>query len=886
MKATSDKMMRYYTGLLILLWLGMTLGLMLWNIYQSQTQIKQMAMDGARTHFTKDQAFRAWANKHGGVYVPPTEKTPPNPWLEFLPERDVVTTGGKELTLMNPAYMLREMMRDFGALYGVPGRIVSDRPLNPDNFPDEWEQQALREFQQGKQEKIEFTEIDGKPYLRMMGAMITTAGCLKCHEHQGYQVGDVRGGVGLSLPMAPYLKIERDIKQTAVVSHLLIGLLGALAIWWSGQKVGRLIRERRRTEEHFQTIVDNAPNAIFMKDLQGHFILVNRKFAEQFHRDVPDIIGKSDFDLLPHDVARKLEERDRLVQQEQRPCSTEEQVSHKDGLHTYLTYKFPMYDESGKLYAVCGVATDLTELKTLEKRILNEQERLKEAQQIAQIGHWELDLRTGSLYWSDQIYRIFGLEPQSFGATYEAFLENIHPEDREMVNEAYANSLAKQEPYEIVHRLLLKDGTLKYVRERCTTTYEDKGQPLHSLGTVQDVTDMVEMEQKLKRAQENAEQANRAKSVFLANMSHEIRNPLNSIVGLSHVLVRDSKDPANLPLMEEYVNYIHAGAKHLVELINNILDLAKIEAGKVELVRERVDLKTLIEGIIQIHKSQVLEKNISLSPDLDHSLPATMFLDRTKINQILMNLVSNAVKFTPVGKKITVKARVVYSELVMAVVDEGIGIANDRQERLFNAFEQADLSIERRYGGTGLGLSLVKQLVELMRGRIELQSEIGKGSCFTVRIPVESLEVNPSEAQKQDWSAIHINPASRVLVAEDEPMNQRMYEILLNKWGVRPVFTGDGEQTVAAVKQMVQENQLPHLILMDMFMPVMNGLDATRIIRQMPGCENLPIVGVSADAMREQMAEAIDAGVNTYLTKPLNVNEFIKVLGDYLKETS
>jgi len=228
-------------------WTFLITGSLLWNIGESQQQTQALAITAARAHFNKDQAFRLWATRHGGVYVPADEKTPPNPHLEHIPLRDIGASG-KSLTLMNPAYMLRQVMEEYEALYGIKGHITSLKPLRPENSPDTWERLALARFEQGLGEMVEFTEIEGEEYLRLMRPMVTAKGCLKCHGHQGYAEGDVRGGVSVSLPMSTYLALERDMKRSLVGWHGMIWALGLGALGLAMERSRRLTMRRLQAE--------------------------------------------------------------------------------------------------------------------------------------------------------------------------------------------------------------------------------------------------------------------------------------------------------------------------------------------------------------------------------------------------------------------------------------------------------------------------------------------------------------------------------------------------------------------------------------------------------------------------------------------------------------
>ncbi len=247
--AVHASLLAFYTLALALVWTMIIVLSAAWNIYQKKQTTKTLATKEAHAYFNKNQAFRLWATKHGGVYVVIDERTPPNPQLKHVPERDITTLSGKKLTLMNPAYMLRQMMEEYSELYGVKGRNTSLKPFRSQNTPDEWERSALKAFENGVEEVFEFVDINGEPYLRLIRPLITKKGCLKCHGIQGYKVGDVRGGVGISVPMLSYLTHERGEIRKLVISHILIWLIGTVAIYFGFQRLKYQFAERERAEE-------------------------------------------------------------------------------------------------------------------------------------------------------------------------------------------------------------------------------------------------------------------------------------------------------------------------------------------------------------------------------------------------------------------------------------------------------------------------------------------------------------------------------------------------------------------------------------------------------------------------------------------------------------
>jgi PAS domain S-box-containing protein len=387
---------------------------------------------------------------------------------------------------------------------------------------------------------------------------------------------------------------------------------------------------------------------------------------------------------------------------------------------------------------------------------------LAESQRIGHIGSWELNLVSNVLTWSDEVYRMFELEPQQFGATYEAFLDNIHPDDREMVNQAYTESVRSKTPYNIVHRLLLRGGNVKYVNEKCETFYSDDGKPIRSLGTMQDITERKRAEEELKRYHEHLEelvkkrtselegktgeleQANirlqeldLLKSMFIASMSHELRTPLNSIIGFTGIILQGISGKITEDQRKE-LTMVKNSAHHLLTLINDIIDVSKIETGKVELFIEEFNLADLMQEVKESFKVAADEKNLKLSLKMPERLIIKSDERRTK--QVIMNLGSNAVKFTDRGE-IEIKVKKKDEKVVVSVADTGIGIKKENMEKLFKQFSRIYAEGIPVIEGTGLGLYLSKKIVDLLGGQIKAESEFGKGSMFTFTFPLEYREV-------------------------------------------------------------------------------------------------------------------------------------------------
>ncbi|MBF0260859.1 MAG: response regulator [Magnetococcales bacterium] len=383
------------------------------------------------------------------------------------------------------------------------------------------------------------------------------------------------------------------------------------------------------------------------------------------------------------------------------------------------------------------------------------------------------------------------------------------------------------------------------------------------------------VEADLRQAKEEAESANRAKTAFLANVSHEIRTPLNAIVGFSRILLKHQSQIS--PRFMRYLENIRVSGDNLTEIISNVLDLAKIEAGKVVLDKEDIDIALLVQSLYQVAKDRAAEKGVLLHYALDPELPRHVHSDRTRINQILMNLVGNAIKFTPRGKNVTIRAVRDGGFMMFEVEDQGIGIPRERLNAIFEPFEQGDGSTTRRHGGTGLGLAIVRSLTGILEGSVYVDSHEGVGSTFRVRLPLQEADPPAQDANAINWREYRFDPKARILLVEDNPMNQEMLLAVLDEVGLTATVAEDGRRGVEKARAW-----LPDLILMDLHMPIMDGLTATRALKSHPETATIPVIGLSADAFVEREKEALEAGVSDYLTKPVDLGRLIPMLAAYL----
>ncbi len=403
--------------------------------------------------------------------------------------------------------------------------------------------------------------------------------------------------------------------------------------------------------------------------------------------------------------------------------------------------------EVDHLRAVADVLAGMIVRKRAEAAVEQSRSRLVEAQRIARLGSWENDLRSGTSIWSDEQCRILGYRPGEVEANTETFLARVHPDDVDKVLQAMS-VVEREDSFAVEHRVVHPDGTLLYVSQMAEVVRDADGRALRMIGTCQDITEDKAAEQALMRAKQAAETANRAKSSFLATMSHELRTPLNAVIGFAQLLEQDRFGPVGYQKYKEYVGHIRESGEHLLAVINDILDLSRVEAGQAALNESDFDLAGLVRRTSGLMETKLRSGGLRL----EHRLPADLPLlhaDERAIKQILLNLLANAVKFTDPGGVVAVEAKVDGDALELVVSDTGIGIAPADQERIFEPFVQVESELNRRFEGTGLGLPLVRSLVELHGGRIALESSPGKGTRVAVRFPPQRVLAAPAAPESK-----------------------------------------------------------------------------------------------------------------------------------------
>ena len=531
--------------------------------------------------------------------------------------------------------------------------------------------------------------------------------------------------------------------------------------------------------------------------------------------------------------------------------------------------------------------------RLLAEEALDEtRDHLQLAVEAARLALWDWQLATQQVFLTARWGEMLGdIAMEGYWSSAD-LQERIHPEDRDRIDALNRDLLSGAQQHAVSqYRVRTADGWLWVESHGMVAEHDAQGRPLRLMGTLADISERKLAENESEQARASAEQASRAKSEFLANISHEVRTPLNALMGLTRLLM-DS--PLN-PEQKNWLELMDSSAHALLSLLNDVLDLSRIEAGKLSVEQVRFDLHQALQDVGALYAEQARAKPLEWSLELSPALPAQMQGDPGRLRQVLTNLLSNALKFTPRGGRIQVTADLASSaggarQLRLQVQDSGVGISPRQQATIFDAFTQADASTARRYGGSGLGLAICSRLVKLMGGRLELQSALGQGSTFTLTLPLG--EASPSDhapmtapaeldelAQAGQRFAGHC-----ALVAEDHPVNELLMTQMLQRLGFTVRHARNGQQ---ALEQWSQGGV--DIVLMDVQMPGTSGLEATRLIRDQEirrGLPHTPIVAVTANAMNGDREACLAAGMDGYTPKPVSPLALIREMDDALLRVS
>ncbi|MDF2537047.1 MAG: sensor hybrid histidine kinase [Herbinix sp.] len=606
-----------------------------------------------------------------------------------------------------------------------------------------------------------------------------------------------------------------------------------------------------------------------------------------YHKE--EIIGKNIRTIIPEDKLDEFEQNIKRLQEGNVIFDLETLRIHKDGRLVDISMSLaPIFDLDGMFAGGIGIYKDISEKKEMAKKLKDYEERARLALEGGRFGIWDEDLQAKTIVHHNSWKEILGYGEDNILDSIEKYKSLLHPEDITKIFNQYHKHLNGEE-YVIEYRMKCKSGEYKWIRTKGKIIEWTKdGKPLRMVGTNEEISDRKRIELKLQEQCEQlellrreAENANNAKSVFLANISHELRTPMNAINGIVQLFQLSSISKEQ----SKYLQILKDSSDTLMAIINDILDISKIESGTIHINQEPFDLRetvnNLYNNLMVIGNSKGLETSYYLDPEIHFPVIG----DEIRLKQILTNIIYNAIKFTEQGfvsfriKKASEDDNMVRIEF--RIKDSGIGIEDSFKDKIFNNFSQGDLSYKKKYAGAGLGLAIAKKLSFLMQGDITFESKVGEGSTFIFccEFQKQKPEVGSSKDYINKDHEKEVKPEKTVLCVEDNLYSQEVLESLITRKGYHYLSAYNGKEALEILK-----NNKVDLILMDIQLPELDGFDTTEIIRrEFTGENGIPIIAITAYAMREDKDKCILAGMNDYIAKPFEVDHFYSILEYYLK---
>ncbi|MEI6822639.1 MAG: ATP-binding protein [Bacteroidota bacterium] len=870
------------------------------SITNSNEQIenynKGLVNEISNTFFNDIVINKLWNELHEGTYISDSSTN-----INDNSDSKNITINGKNWKKVNISIFKKWLTTSNNSNGVLNLHYITNDSVNNFQNIDSWEQRAYSQIIAGELSVCDRIDDNQSKLFRFMAPIKANDNCMKCHTNQNFKSGDIIGALSVTVDRD---KIPHNVEigfLNVILIHILLFVIGLIIIYYLNRYLDnqiikitnknfefeKEIKERKlaqislnESEKRYKSLVENQSVLIFRMLPDFIIAYTNPAFILFFNITSITVEGKKFSDYIYNEDTLEVQNVISNLNIYNKNVSIEHRVISKTNEVRWLNSTFTaVFNSDNQIMEIISVCQDITNLKNLEEIAITNEKFIKESQSIAHLGNWEFDIESMQFKWSEEVYKIFGLIPTQSTPSFDEFISMMHSDDKvnylNAVDEAVINGI----PYEFDYRFYLPDMTLRYAFAIGKPIFNEKDKVVKLIGTIMDITERKLAEDELKSAMIKAEDATKAKSRFLANMSHEIRTPLNHIVGMAEIL----KSTKLLPEQLDNLDIINTSANNLLSIINDILDFSKIEAGKMEISNEKFDLHKVVNDIIKLIKFKTDEKRIKLDLVIDSDVPITVIGDAVRLNQILLNLTNNSVKFTEKGsigltvKKLSEKDNIL--TFLFNVSDTGIGISPQMQEILFHEFTQEFSSNTRKYGGTGLGLAISKRLTEMMGGEIGVKSEIDKGSefWFTVNlnkyIPKE-IDDNPVlvEALK-----IEKKPGLKLLLAEDNLINQRIAKIAIEKLGHSVEIADNGKIAFEKYKQ----NDFD-MILMDIQMPEMDGISATKAIREYerehPEKKYIKIIAMTANVMKEDQELYIQTEMDNFISKPFKQEELGKIL--------
>lgn len=672
--------------------------------------------------------------------------------------------------------------------------------------------------------------------------------------------------------------------QTFLATNFAIGFPVAALLAQRNHDRATILLERDDKQE----VLDNIRDIIFRTDAQGCWTSLNPAWENLTGYKIEESLGRATTELLhPDDLTATQEIYPRIVDGELEEATLRQRFFDRSGNLKYIEVGVRrLNDADGSFLGTIGNIRDISLEVQQAQELVRSEERFRLLAESAPVGIFRANAAGELTYINPGWAAKVGMSvEQMLGRGWLEAVADLEPLRQSPPFEGFTQG-------ELRRRLIQfrsADGGSLWMETYNSAEFDDDGNVKGYYGAAVDVSEARQLEAELRQARLRAEESATAKSAFLANMSHEIRTPMNGVLGFTELLENSNLDENQ----RNCVQLIAESGRAMMRLLNDILDISKIESGQMRIVEEPVDLRHKFGGIIKLMEPVAAKKGLAVSLEVDPDIPDYIVSDALRLRQVVLNLLGNAIKFTEVGGvRVVVQNTGSGRNFLINVIDTGIGIAPQKLDMVFQEFTQSDGSIVRRFGGTGLGLTISKQLVEMMGGDISITSILGKGTTFSVVLPLAATAA-PEETDEGSYLEVEAATTStspvRLLIAEDNEINQRLIEAMCRSAGYSPHIVGDGEAALQAIAVAEALKDQYALVLMDLQMPSMDGITATRQLRA-NGYKptELPVIALTANAYPEDIARCLAAGMQGHLAKPLRMRDLVDVVTEfaYMRKTS
>ena len=862
--------LRYYFFGSVALW-SIFIGLSLaWNLKTQKSGILEAARIEARAGFDKDVVYRRWNAASGGVYAPVTEVTQPNPYLDVR-ERDITTSLGKELTKINPAYMTRQVHELGLKTHGVRGHITSLNPIRPANAPDPWEALALKSFQTGLKEVSSVEEIEGNDYMRLMRPLLTEKSCLKCHAVQGYKLGDIRGGISVSTPMAPLMAIAQSNIIGLWVGHGLLWLAGLVGISLGFRRLNQQIHKHigldeslQESEEKYRQIIEGATDVIYTVDSQGHCTYVNVPGQKLTGYTVGELVGKHFTELIPVDWRERVQLLYiKQFQDREKETRMEFPIITKAGEEKWVDQIVTVLTEGDRITGFQSIVRDITDRSLAEKALKESEEKYRSILESIEEGYFEVDLSGNLTFFNDELCKIFGYSKDELTG-----MSNRQYTDEENAKELYQTfnkvyTTGKPDKgfgWEIIR----KDGTKIIVEASISLRSDAGGEPIGFRGVVRDISEKQRLEIQLQQAQKME-----SIGTLAGGIAHNFNNLLMGIQGNTSMMLLniDSGNPR------------HKNLKNIEKLVENG---AKLTAQLIGYAREgSYEVKpTSLNQLVKETSGTfgMTKREITVHQELSERLYG-IEADQSQIEQALLNLYVNAADAMPGGGDLFLKTMNVTDKnitgklykakpgnyVLLTVRDTGIGMDKETRERIFEPF----FTTKGLASGTGLGTASAYGTVKGHGGYIDVDSEKGKGTTFSIYLPATEKVIEEKEVLSDEL----VKGKGTVLLVDDEEMVLEAGEELLNHLGYEVLLVQNGREALELYKKNQDKIDL---VLLDMVMPVMGGGEAFDRIKEIN--TNVKVLLSSGYSLEGEAKEILERGCDAFIQKPFKLEQLSQKL--------